>query len=89
MLQDLIGTILEYVRCLLLVYVKTYAKEFVSTDTFDQIVSLNQSTSGGVDQDHAVFHLLDGLAVNQCCPSAGSAGRSDHSVPAVRPALRK
>ena len=37
----------------------------MSTDTFDQIVSLNQSTSGGVDQDHAVFHLLDGLAVDQ------------------------
>mgnify|MGYP003163636416 CR=1 FL=1 len=34
MLQNLIGTILEDVRCLLLVYVKTYAEEFVSTDTF-------------------------------------------------------
>ena len=46
MLQDLIGTILEYVRCLLLVYVKTYAEEFVSTDTFDQIVSLLPTTWG-------------------------------------------
>ena len=64
MLQNLIGTVLEYVRGFLLVYVKANAEEFSCTDSLDQVVCLYQTSAGRIDQDHAVFHLFDALAVD-------------------------
>ena len=65
MLQDLIGTILENILGLLFVYVQTHAKEFSGTDSVDKVIGLYQTSSGSIYQDHPVFHLGNGVLVDQ------------------------
>ena len=35
------------------------------TDTCDQVVRFDQSTSGSIYKDHAIFHFGDGFGVDQ------------------------
>lgn len=43
MLQNLIGTVFKYVRGLLLIYIKSDTEEFMSADTFDQVVGFTSA----------------------------------------------
>ena len=65
MLQDLVGAVLIYVGTFLLIYIQTHAGELTGADAFDQVVSLDQRAAGGVDQQDAVLHFLNGLMIDQ------------------------
>ncbi len=65
MLQDLIGTILENILGFLFVYVQTHAEEFWARIPSIRSLVFDQTSSGGIDQDHPVFHLGNGVLVDQ------------------------
>ena len=62
--EDVILPVFEDVLGLLLVDIQTHAEELVLPDARDQVIGLDEAAAGGVDQDHAVLHLLDGLEIN-------------------------
>ena len=65
MFQNLVRTVLEDVVRLFLVDIQTNSGEFMQADPLNQVLGLDQSTSGGVDENHAVLHLLDGVELDQ------------------------
>ena len=59
-LHDLLRHILVYIVCFLFVYVKTYSKEFMLTDSCDQILCFDQTASGCIYKDYSILHLAAG-----------------------------
>ena len=51
--------------------------------------SLARTEATGYGLLYLTRELMKMCIRDRCCPSAGSAGRSDHSVPAIRPELHK
>ena len=63
-LQNTLGHILEYEISFLLINIQTDCKEFMITDSGDQVLCLDQTTAGSVYKNYTIFHLGDGLFVD-------------------------
>ena len=62
--HDLIGTVFVYVAGLFLIYIEANSQELIQADALDQFIRIHQCAAGGIDQDHAVFHLFDRLKID-------------------------
>ena len=67
--ENAAGHIFIYISGFFFVNIQTNGKEFMVTDTCDQVVSFDQSTSGSIYKDHAIFHFCNSFRIDQMLSS--------------------
>ena len=63
--ENAAGHILVYISRFFFINIQTNSKEFMVTDSCNKIIGFDQSASGSVDQDHAVFHFCNSFRIDQ------------------------
>ena len=63
-LQNTLGHILEYEISFLFINIQTDCKEFMITDSGNQVLCLDQAAAGSVYKNYTIFHFCDSFFID-------------------------